>query len=138
MKAQDLRIGNLVKTPRGIKSINGLGFKDTVVSSKDYYATFNNLHEGYFLDHCEPIPLTEEILLKCGFEFVRNNDEPFYQLIKNGIVFNSDYLSVEDSIDCAFNIGNNLLKFKYLHQLQNIFFTLTNEELTINLLTKNK
>jgi hypothetical protein len=134
MKAQELRIGNLVKTPRGIKSINGLGFKDTVVSSKDYYATFNNLHEGYFLDHCEPIPLTEEILLKAGFVSGGAKQWLFITLDKKDecyLYFNPLGKGIaidQNGIECSFEIELN-----YLHQLQNLYFALTNEELTINL-----
>ena len=117
MKAQDLRIGNKIFYRNKAITVN--------------WQELKWIQEGN--NNFQPIPLTEEILLKCGFEFVRNNDEPFYQLIKNGIVFNSDYLSVEDSIDCVISTVNSLVKFKYLHQLQNIFFALTNEELTINL-----
>jgi hypothetical protein len=133
MKAQDLRIGNLVYfNNNNIGTITEI--KSSLISEPSFLIGINNRIDIYYdIDNLKFVPLTEEILLKCGFEFVRNNDEPFYQLIKNGIVFNSDYLSGEDSIDCAINIGNNLLKFKYLHQLQNIFFALTNEELTINL-----
>ena len=136
IKANELRIGNLVEYK----------ITDEFDERKEWWEVSEiDADDIHWLskvdtndDDFRAIPLTEEILLKCGFEFVRNNDEPFYQLIKNGIVFNSDYLSEDDSINCVISTINSLVKFKYLHQLQNIFFALTNEELSTNLLTKNK
>jgi hypothetical protein len=81
----------------------------------------------------EPIPLTEDILLKCGFEFKGgigykspNNEEHWYFSTGNGFIPN------------ALNHRNTLKKdgyigVYYLHQLQNLYFALTTTELEINL-----
>lgn len=76
---------------------------------------FNN-HQN----NIRPIKLTEEILLKCGFE--------------KGL----KYFSYKDfDIDLKGWFGfNNMVanaNIKHLHQLQNLYFALTNEELEINL-----
>ena len=70
----------------------------------------------------EPIPLTEEILLKCGFEYdgdgIYGVDNVYYDFYfsKTGVVVRG---------------LNN--KIYHLHQLQNLYFALTGEELTIKL-----
>ena len=80
-----------------------------------------------------PIPLTEDILIKSGFR-------------KNGYVgsaekWTMDYKIVGD-IECISLFKGNghyilmdypLSKYKYLHQLQNIYHSLTGNELKINL-----
>jgi len=77
------------------------------------------------------IPLTEEILLKCGFENKHKNLFTFKDLIE--IIFWND----EDVI--GFNVWiypttpKKMENVKYLHQLQNLYFALTQNELTINL-----
>jgi hypothetical protein len=70
-------------------------------------------------DKLKPIPLTEEWLLKFGF------DKIDFQFIKNGIKL----FPIRD----LYYRGNFPIKsdIKYVHQLQNLFFALTGEELTI-------
>ena len=82
-----------------------------------------------------PIPLTEEILLKFGFE--KDENEIFH------IDLFTHYLELMYSMDCYYpiyiekaqmsseneqRIGLNNLEF--VHQLQNLYFALTGEELT--------
>ena len=112
MKDNELRIGNLVI------------YGGSVVKM--------NLHEfTHFLRFPEtytPITLTEEILLKCGFEKREDGD---YNLFKNSevdIVICSDFSSWKcDGINFSVNY------IKHLHQLQNLYFALTGEDLEINL-----
>jgi len=67
-----------------------------------------------------PIPLTEEILLKCGFEF------------KNNAYFSPVFNTAEririvggnDNFHFIMNI-HKAIKIKSLHQLQNLIFILT-------------
>jgi len=84
----------------------------------------------------EPILLTEDILLNCGFQV----DGVWIHLTKNlehkrMIGFDMENMHVFVS---QLNNDNKfrdvfLGKFKYLHQLQNLYFALTNEELNIEL-----
>lgn len=109
MKATELRIGNLVY------SYNGIGTDITVVD-------FNVLRQHGILS---PIPLTEEWLAKLGFELDINcyvKDIAIYGNEELGFRYNASYF--ED---------DNLIEIKHVHQLQNIYFALTNTELTINL-----
>jgi hypothetical protein len=114
IKPNELRIGNYIINPFGaiitIDEIHksGVKFKTTI----------------YDLTHCKPIPLTEEIILKCGFQKHITSD--FYP------TFSLKMINVNDGIVYVIGIGF-LNHIKYLHQLQNIYFALTNQELNIKL-----
>ena len=76
----------------------------------------------------KPIPLTEEVLLKCGFEKKKwDNIFSIYSEAKNCFIeIEYDiYANVCVIKDVEFNI-------KHLHALQNLIHALTGEELTYN------
>lgn len=83
-----------------------------------------------FID-IKPIPLTEEILLKCGFEITRQTEHP------NNIwtVYGEECKFELEHITSFYLYDNKCFgtKVQYLHQLQNLYFALTNTELTVNL-----
>jgi hypothetical protein len=82
--------------------------------------------EGKF----EPIPLTEDILLKCGFELSGSEfgidcfEEGELRLDKK--TFAPRFYDYDSSCDLPYFI-------EHLNQLQNLYFALTNEELKVNL-----
>jgi hypothetical protein len=132
MKAKELRIGNLVDVYREdvhygtivIESITPYGVNERIGT---YYAVFNKPMCDELL--VKPITLTEEWLLKFGFE---NPDNDYRWVYGNDLI----WVDLDDGgcaldraliwLDVAFN-----LKIQYVHQLQNLYFALTNEELTI-------
>jgi len=132
MKAQELRIGNYVEwsTPALAINIKELSHK---VSSKDLV----NLEENKIL--LEPIPLTEEWLLKFGFKKWGRDDMPrtiSYNLNDLFSIFPSNafcdfvgYGFIWYKPDRDKSIESARFKFKYVHQLQNLYFVLTGEEL---------
>lgn len=72
----------------------------------------------HLIEQVLPIEITEEWLLKFGFQ----EDDAFYHLNNIWISnFYEDYYSL-DGVDSS--------KIKYVHELQNLFFALTHEELT--------
>ena len=111
MKANELRIGNLVGFPSGVK------YK------------VDMLYSNYeCLDYWQPIPLTEEILLKFGFVSDENKEDNYFVKLKYGnFIFQSD-LSV-DFRKVYLNINKQDIIVEYLHQLQNIYFAITGFEL---------
>jgi hypothetical protein len=82
-----------------------------------------------------PTPLTEELLGKCGFKMTSNyspEGEIYSLKHRDGISF--EVCISYKGVDIIQNIGRiRMLNIKYLHQLQNVFFILTGEELKIEL-----
>jgi hypothetical protein len=75
----------------------------------------------------EPIELTAEVLEKAGFRHEVHDDTSFY--IKGKI-----WLSHNDDEWFLPGIYEDMCKhFKFLHQLQNLFYCLTGEEINITL-----
>ena len=77
----------------------------------------------------EPIPLTQEWLLKFGFEKTKQTKED-----NNIWTFIGSECKFElEQIITFFLYDNKCFgtELKYVHQLQNLYFALTNEELTL-------
>lgn len=121
---QDLRIGNWVLDEDGkmssVKSINDrtVGLHTTFYAHSSSYKTIS------------PLPLSPEILEKCGFEKQAENTyslEPDFgcYIAKDGVMF---YALIDNESE-----GHLLTTIKYLHRLQNIVHALTNTELTITI-----
>ena len=131
MKASELRIGNLVF----LKSKN----KFYEISSGHDIEEIDDAPENF---DAVPIPLTEEWLLKFGFEKIITDTEDAYGIDYNLEVPDICYISYSDDFSCAIygseyasknSIGAvpNWNSIKYVHGLQNLYFALTGEELTI-------
>ena len=146
MKANELRIGNLIQIElelgeREIAKVEELTL-ETGESNNQYYFLETNLLSNNSkwvdpIDFFEPIPLTEEWLLKFGFEeqehdFVSRyfgNDERIF-LNKDNSHFNIFYK--QDNTDETIEVILLSIQLKNVHQLQNLYFALTGEELTIS------
>ena len=126
MKANELRIGNLVNT-----TDNKLTGVTDIIVDKDFKDSYFWCY-GYNEDDVKPIPLTEKWLLKFGF---KNRTTLFDSKIYfKGIYFVSIIEGGNIVFGCKDEANkpyNTLRKIKYVHQLQNLYFTLTGEELTI-------
>jgi hypothetical protein len=113
MNVKELRIGNLVFYP----------LSDTEIEiDREMFAAQPGLAN---LEDYRPIPLTEEWLLKFGFELDISQIEFFH---RGGVWMHFD----GDSLSANFGHIEQLdVEIKYVHQLQNLYFALTGEELTI-------
>jgi len=116
LTAQDLRIGNYVQFPAG-----------TIYKVDILYDSYKSL------EYWKPIPLTEEWLLKLGFEYYKPLNH--YRMVLNDIWFE---IRVSDIFVFSFTNLNydeeNHMPPKVIqrvHQLQNLYFALTGEELEI-------
>ena len=116
MKANELRIGNWV--------MGNKPFRVDGVNIALYEQTIKALDSERWL----PIPLTEEWLIKFGFEKIKNNGID-YELHDCVISFEAKWMFTSESYQ---NEVRTLIP-KHVHQLQNLYFALTNEELTIKL-----
>jgi hypothetical protein len=136
MKASELRIGNLIK---GVYykhddedeeteletickvvtlDVSGIGDYPIYVYSDEDIEHFSDF---------EPIPLTEEWLLKFGFEV--SGGEISYNKNKLSIYYGDTILSGKNG-RTYWNSWTILEESpKYVHQLQNLYFALTGEEL---------
>jgi hypothetical protein len=85
----------------------------------------------------EPIPLTEEWLLKFGFciyydSYVRHSGRKTIEISLDAQADESGDVWIGYSNDIGIDIQTiSLCEIKYVHQLQNLYFALTGEELTI-------
>lgn len=104
MKASELRIGNFINSPNGQIIVSG------IETDFDDLTGGENSVNDFPLSKLQPIPITEEWLEKLGFKQYGMNE---FEHIDNGLY-----------IECSYDL-------RYVHQLQNIFFALTNTELII-------
>lgn len=102
------------------------------------------LHCGGFItatmDDIKPIPLTEEILLKCGFVCFAESEVSKGFSIGTNPVTNDHMVTLTWLKDIFKNNLDNYPFFKnghhvikHLHQLQNLYFALTGQELEVKL-----
>lgn len=112
MKASELRIGNLVYGYKTVWDVDSTDFCNIGV-----------------IETYKPIPLTEEWLLKFGFELQpkKNDLNSWYYIEKGKFSMNNargfwshSPIYLEDVVE-----------IKYVHQLQNLYYALTGEELEI-------
>ena len=133
MKPQDLRIGNYVYYENTTHIISGImgskiyswwvkdGKPVIEYEQKDIGgAQVENPYIDVISRH-EPIPLTEEWLIKLGIEF---KDKKHLYWVKGA--FN---LELTEEGDVYFEVYSHYIDVKYVHQLQNLYFALTGEEL---------
>ena len=124
MKANELRLGNWVDDV------------DRALKIRDH-----NQLAPWLVKHYNPILLTEELLIKFGFEKLEFNSEKhgygceyvleieevdgfrleYQNDFSIGIMYNKEQLAITPNTD----------KARYVHQLQNLYFALTGEELEI-------
>ena len=132
MKLTELKIGNLVTDKW---SVGKYPFK-IVSIGKTICHYFGNQEFSAKYEDLEPIPLTEEWLLKFGFEKAKHS-HGYDCYIKDGfdfdIVSHGRYwvLAIYTDESCTNSLYFAHGRFEYVHQLQNLYFALTGEELTI-------
>ena len=116
MKATELRIGNIVMCEGLIQTVECICDTDSGEAE-----CCLSLYGNYAIS-ISPIPLTEEWLLKFGFKVY--NEHGWYEINNyHQINLIGDYLV--NGVQCISN------KINYVHQLQNLYFATTGNELTI-------
>lgn len=122
----DLRIGNLIlDKDNEINEV--IGIVNGALFLKDKYEFV-----GCPASWCKPIPLTEEWLLKYGF------DKPAHSW--NGKIFHlSEWDDYPLNWCVAMNKNNAIIfeKLKYVHQLQNLHYILGSSRLQISSITEH-
>jgi hypothetical protein len=109
MESRELRIGNYYDNNGQVMQVTPNTIEEVWIAERNW---------------CKPIPLTEECLMKFGFE---KSDE-WYFLDRYCASFDTDYPLWFGQQGCcqydAIKVG-----IKYVHQLQNLYFALTQKEL---------
>jgi hypothetical protein len=137
MKANELRIGNYVNVPIQeqcpfrIDAFEYCSEKFIKVAQEVKLNGFEVHPLTWYGGDLQSIPLNEEWLLKFGFYINPNYVHPSFDeyILESGFGignFNDEFWLV-DFLDQT--IGSP--KIKYVHQLQNLYFALTGEELTL-------
>lgn len=153
MRAIELRIGNIVTVdnPKYHPQLKGVllrvtGIQEKVISNNiehclnleltnkkanSYYQTYSQ-----FIEYIKPIELTEQWLLDLGFEKEHVDFRTQYNPAAYiGSVLRLNEFTVylnKPEIEWSYRV-TVIIAPKYLHQLQNLFFALTNCELKVKL-----
>lgn len=130
MDIKELRIGNFVKYRWAIIKVDSIyrcGINLKSVYNK--YACQDQVTGRVKIKDVKPIPLTEEWLLKCGF--IKGNDMfflpvPMLDMEIHAVFFHGQYV-----IELHNHVKAIITEVKHVHQLQNLHFSLTGQELTI-------
>ena len=132
MKAEELRIGNWVfqggtygYAPVTAYELYQFSLYEVGTKTADYYQDWQS------------IPLTEEWLERFGFKMSSDGTsmemEIAYQTTSFPTTLQICGIWGYDAIEiCRSKIGALSVKCKYVHQLQNLYFALTNTELKIS------
>lgn len=126
MISTELRIGNIVNASDCI-NLEVLGISSSNVGLKLEHTKFISAN----IDELKPIPLTEEWLLIFGFDF---SIDTWY--LKGVAIWKTECCDAKGNEEIGFfyelrDVGMMDMHIKYVHQLQNLYFALTGEELII-------
>lgn len=138
MKTNELRLGNVVRYNNQIVKVSGIHY-----TTIEFGEVGNDWHCTGNLAEVQPIELTEELLVKIGFEdrkgyfnYSRVFDDEnnycdsihiYYCPMLEHFKFTYDKVKADDLQTM------DLYNIKYLHQLQNAYYLLTGKELKIEL-----
>lgn len=131
VKANELRKGNLFLYKGNITEVVGIDQNDNIIIDNNYY---DEGIEHVKEDDGDPIPLTSEWLERCGFEKI-SEYHPEGPIYRGGIQIQLDVCYGYKFVDihAAGSLNSLRVQLQYLHQLQNLFFALTGEELNVKL-----
>lgn len=137
METKDLRIGNLVY--RITEDFDNLKIKKVIEWTDSIWGRISECLEYY--EWFEPIPLTEEWLVKFGFHPNPKNTMPNIQMpyyVKKGVML---FYNESDKTNFLAGFGEmrsgkyyavSFRWINHIHELQNLYFALTGEELKLS------
>jgi len=110
MRSTELRIGNYVNTPNGMKRVSTISVDGWSMHTES-----------------EPIPITEEYILRFGFDSLGK-----YGYAKGDfkLEFTSNIITTQDCIFVLW-VNSRIIRIKSIHQLQNLYHALTGTELIL-------
>jgi hypothetical protein len=134
MKATELRIGNY-HLYHIVDKFNDPQEWDDICQIDAQDLVYLSTPKGEADSDYKPIPITEEWLKKFGFCYDdmedTNEENTWYHLEAHGFKFSSDKSVHFNRVYVRLNKIS--LEIKYVHHLQNLYFSLTGKELKIKL-----
>ena len=128
MKATELRIGNYFldnrKLPKIMLSDVNVQVESIGEGGVNYWCAQGDFDWDFTFDEMSPIPITEEWLLKFGLKSRLTRIPTYYKNNFNIRSKRPDWIT-------SIGISGYLFKIGYIHQLQNLYFALTGEELEL-------
>ena len=138
MKKTDLRIGNLVGIKETALHADGCNHSEAIFEIEEIkkdVVQFKAYHANEYYKDLNPIPITEQWLLDFGFEDEGGDD---YVVAKGEhtllLTVEKDSISVSLLIYLYGTYNSEYIFLKdilYVHQLQNLYFALMQEELIL-------
>ena len=126
MEAKELRIGNLIEI---------ISEKQIAVITSILFNAVYSTYGTHDFDYIKPIPLTEEWLLKFGFEWCRSKYTGEPDILYIDISQNESIAFEKGEFFIHSLAGHEVFTFwweiKYVHELQNLYFALSRLELEI-------
>ena len=126
MKINELRIGNIigaitVNNPVKVTDIF-TGYNDDPMVNCDNFS-----ERG--IEDFEPIPLTEDWLINLGFSFIQLSSDKSYKKYAKPYMCGAIRINYKKDNSFWYVANGNTFLIKSVHQLQNLYFALTNTEL---------
>lgn len=127
MKNKDLRIGNLVFLNVTEPYYNNLESIEKIDNAYIFVVSDEDTEYRVSFKMLKPIPITEVGLEKLGF-FLKENDGKYYHEKSTRV-----FVDINNPISITYNNnGGHVKQIEYIHQLQNLHFAMTEEELIFN------
>ena len=141
LMATDLRIGNWVTLSGTMPMIIYEIHEDCFYAKDEKNSSFKNTWADI-----QPIPLSDEVLLKCGFEKYQWQNAMYIKTVfghlylhfyKDRIITSFKNITYDHEGQKMKSLGfighkESVENIIYLHQLQNLFYSLTQSELETN------
>ena len=126
MTANELRLGNIIM----FADYDGIVYRKISAIKLNEFGLYSDI-DGTNFGICKPVLITKEWLLKLGFEY-----SDFYKnyKIKAGQYFNSIKYDNDNYEWCYNNDSSDagcyyVSSIKYIHELQNLYFAINQQEL---------
>lgn len=133
MTANELRIGNWVNVEVRGKGLMPIPITDILSKPEEAVNMIGDRYDYpiYYTSELRPIELTPEILEAAGWEAAK------YYSDSTSFKYGAFFWNENGWFEIELSEGHKILSMdiKYLHQLQNLFYSLTGTELEINLET---
>ena len=132
-KKTDLRIGNLAGIKETALHADGCNHSEAVFEIEEIkkdVVQFKGYHANEYYKDLNPIPLTEQWLLELGFN--QNIETQWYIHFDNMCLtlhgYSEQYIVEIENMETD-DSSIFLMSVQYVHQLQNLYFALTQNEL---------